>query len=138
MISIAEGRFGRHFDQVPLSYRLSERYDYVYASGLFQFCDDECPLYYIDTLQNMFNSARRAVAVNFLSSLRDESNKVEYELYLDPAALVSELAHISSRWIVDHSYHPGRSDFTIALIKANEESDWRRPRFSEERLGSGS
>ena len=132
MITIAEKRFGGLFAQVPISYRLTEYYDYVFASGLFQFCDEEMPQYYIDMLQNMFTYARRAVAVNFLSSLRDDRDKVNYELYLDPNALVPGLERISSRWIVDHSYHPGRADFTVALIRSSDESRWRRPNFSSD------
>lgn len=129
MITMAEKRFGKLFTQVPTSYRLTEHYDYIFASGLFQFSDRTAPRYYIEMLQNMFKYARRAVGVNFLSSLRDARDKVDYELYIDPNALVPDLEQISSRWIVDHSYHPGKADFTVALIQTGDEQFWRRPNF---------
>jgi|ERR1017187_4542260 SAM-dependent methyltransferase len=129
MIKLAENRFGPRFEQVPLGYRLDGQYDYIYASGLFQFVDDSCPLYYLDQLQNMFCCARRAVAVNFLSALRDGDNKVDDELYIDPSVLIPNLAAICDRWVVDHSYHPGKADFTVALIKAEVPYAWKRPSF---------
>lgn len=129
MISLAQSRFGELFEQVDLSYRLSESYDYVFASGLFQFSDQEDPLYYLKIIKNMYEFARRAVAVNLLSTFRDDRNKVSDELYVDPVALTIELNKVSPKWLVDHSYHPGAGDFTIALIKPDPGLTWTRPDF---------
>jgi len=133
MIALAQRRFGSHFDLVSLSHQVTAEYDYIFASGIFQFRDDARPTYFLDYLESMFRCARRAVAVNFLSALRNSENKIDDELYVEPTSIVPFLSRICNRWVIDHSYHPGKGDFTVALLKSDEDDGWRRPDFSEQR-----
>lgn len=129
MLALAEHRYGKLFSLVDVSHRLTTTYDYIFANGIFQFIDLTSPRYYIEMLRNMFEYARRAVAVTFLSSSRDDGNKVPDELYLDPASLFAHIQSLSKWWALDHGYHPGAGDFTVALLKPAEDQAWHRPHF---------
>jgi SAM-dependent methyltransferase len=102
--------------------------DYVFASGVFQFVDLVNPTYYRDLLTLFLKKSRRGVAVNFLSSLRDESEKEPGELYLAPQEVTALASSLSGFWSLDHSYHPGRGDMTVGIRVVREEQAWRRPR----------
>ncbi|MEV8513592.1 class I SAM-dependent methyltransferase [Dactylosporangium sp. NPDC051484] len=93
------------------------RYDYVFASGIFQFPDPEDPLYYLTILEQMYDISRRAVAVNFLSAQRPEAARAPDELYVDPVVAARFAAALTDRWVLDHGYHPQAGDFTLALLK---------------------
>jgi 2-polyprenyl-3-methyl-5-hydroxy-6-metoxy-1,4-benzoquinol methylase len=130
MIRIATHRHGGHFTQIPSTHCLRQDYDYIFASGIFQFVDEKNPTYFVKQLSEMVKHARAAVAVNFLSDYRDDAQKAESELYLDPKSVITTLSSLSSRWVIDHSYHPGSGDFTVALIVEPTKHVWKRPDFS--------
>lgn len=130
MIQIARQRYGLMFERVDLSHCPSDSYDYVFASGIFQFQDPVEPDYYMDIIRNMYKFARRAVAVNFLSAFRDARGRVASELYVDPAVLCNKISTICPHWIIDHSYHPGLGDFTVALMSPDPLTKWNRPDFT--------
>ena len=89
--------------------------DYVFASGIFQFADPADPLYHHRLVGSLFHRCRTAVAVNFLSALRDGSARDPEELYLSPAEAVDLATSLSGKWVLDHSYHPERGDLTLAI-----------------------
>lgn len=89
--------------------------DYVFASGVFQFADPAEPLYYRRLVRSLFGRCRTALAVNFLSALRNEEAKAEDELYLSPATAADLASSLSGRWVLDHSYHPDRGDLTVSV-----------------------
>lgn len=92
--------------------------DYVFASGIFQFADVAEPLYYRRLVEALFQRCRVAVAVNFLSALRDESARDPDELYLSPTEAADLASSLSGKWMLDHSYHPHRGDLTLAIHHA--------------------
>ncbi|NTW34228.1 MAG: TIR domain-containing protein [Bacteroidetes bacterium] len=103
-------------------------YDYIIASGIFQYKDDKNPKYYLDICRELYARAKIGISVNFLSSYRDKQQMSEGELYLDPSEVINELRKISGYWNIDHSYHPGLGDFTIALHRPIPNSNpWLRP-----------
>jgi len=117
-------RFARcDFDEVEF-----EPADYVVASGIFQFQDNANPAYYKALAKALFEKARIAFAANFLSSLRPDSEKIDSELYLHPKDISELAASLSPSWAVDHSYHPGFGDVTIAAFHTAENQSWARPR----------
>lgn len=89
--------------------------DYVFASGVFQFTDATEPLYYRRLVEALFRRCRVALAVNFLSVLRDDAAKDPEELYLSPAEVVELVTRLSGKWVLDHSYHPERGDLTVSV-----------------------
>lgn len=102
--------------------------DYVFASGVFQFADKDDPLYYVRLTRELVSRCRIGAAVNFLSALRAESEKTSDELYLHPLEVADLGASLSSRWVLDHSYHPGQGDMTLGIVvRANSATPWRRP-----------
>lgn len=129
LIGIAEHRFGPHFQRVDLSHQLSTTFDYIFASGIFQFSDPHDPNYHLPMLAHMFARSRRGVAVNFLSNARSDENKDRHELYLDPSSLIGHAQALSVWWALDHAYHPGAGDFTLALLRPQGQTNWRRPDF---------
>ncbi|MGH3564702.1 MAG: class I SAM-dependent methyltransferase [Pseudonocardia sp.] len=126
MISIARQRYLQRFDVVDLTFKPEPlQYDYIFASGLFQFRDAASPNYYVKLLRAMYHGVRIAAAANFLSSYRAAVQKSKAELYVDPQAIISILRSISQTWVMDHGYHAGAGDFTVALLKS--EKSWTRP-----------
>ncbi len=89
--------------------------DYVFASGIFQFADPDEPLFFRRLVGSFLERCRTAVAVNFLSALRDDAAKDPDELYLSPAEAAGLASSLSDRWVLDHSYHPDRGDLTIGI-----------------------
>lgn len=105
-----------------------EQADYVVASGVFQFRDRAYPRYYESLALALFQRARLAFAANFLSSLRETREKTPTELYLHPCRAAQLAASLSPLWILDHSYHPGCGDLTVAAFHTDVRSRWTRPR----------
>jgi SAM-dependent methyltransferase len=103
--------------------------DYVFASGIFQFVDNSEPQYYYRLVQALFAKCRSGIAANFLSALRDDSEKHADELYLRPQNVVDMASSISGRWALDHSYHPGRGDMTVGILAATDATQWKRPKL---------
>lgn len=102
-------------------------YDYIIASGIFQYRDEDNPKYYLDVCRELYARAKVAVSFNFLSKHRDTSHMSEGELYLDPMKVIDELRKISGYWNLDHSYHPGFGDFTVSLHRPTPNlSPWIR------------
>jgi hypothetical protein len=89
--------------------------DYVFASGIFQFADPDDPLYYRRLAEALYQRCRVALAVTFLSALRDRSARDPDELYLTPGEAADLASSLSGTWVLDHSYHPDRGDLTIAV-----------------------
>jgi len=117
MVELATARGAPDVAALPPGHAPEGSYDYVFASGIFQFKDPDDPLYYLQILEQAYDISRRAVAVNFLSALRPEEARAPDELYADPAVLVRFAAALTDRWVIDHGYHPQAGDFTLALLK---------------------
>ncbi|WP_433045181.1 class I SAM-dependent methyltransferase [Dactylosporangium sp. CS-033363] len=117
MVALAESRGVPGVSLLPPSQAPGGSYDYVFASGIFQFADPADPLYYLSTLEQAYDISRRAVAVTFLSAQRPAEARAPDELYADPAVLARFAAALTDRWRIDHSYHPNGGDFTLALFR---------------------
>ena len=92
--------------------------DYVFASGIFQFADPAEPHYYRTLVASLFSRCRIAVAVNFLSAMRDPAARDPEELYVTPAEAAGLASSLSGKWVLDHSYHPDRGDMTLGVRAA--------------------
>jgi SAM-dependent methyltransferase len=120
MVELARSRGAPGIDLVALDHLDHVgpgNFDYVLASGIFQFRDPADPLYHLNILDQGYDISRRAIAANLLSALRPEHDKAADELYADPATIARFAAAVTDRWTIDHSYHPHAGDFTIALLK---------------------
>ncbi|MGI5242810.1 class I SAM-dependent methyltransferase [Dactylosporangium sp. CA-139066] len=117
MVELATARGAPHVAALPAGQAPGGSYDYVFASGIFQFKDPDDPLYYLQILEQAYDISRRAAAVTFLSALRPEAAKADDELYADPSVLARFAAALTDRWVIDHAYHPQGGDFTLALLK---------------------
>jgi SAM-dependent methyltransferase len=128
MIEIAKNLHNANFQIIDLDQTDFGNVDYVFASGVFQYKDQIKKDYYVNLLKRLFERCNVAIAVNFLSSLRDDSEKVSEELYLHPSLVIDLARSISDFWSLDHSYHPGRGDMTLTLWNRQHQANWRRPR----------
>ncbi|WP_433204704.1 class I SAM-dependent methyltransferase [Dactylosporangium sp. CS-047395] len=117
MVALAESRGVPEVSLLPPGQAPGGRYDFVFASGIFQFADPADPLYYLSILEHAYDISRRAAAVTFLSAQRPPEARAADELYADPAVLARFAAALTTRWRIDHSYHPDGGDFTIALFR---------------------
>jgi SAM-dependent methyltransferase len=115
MAELATSRGVPNVTVAPLNHTPKRRYDYVFASGIFQFQDPSDPLYFVTVLESMYDHSRRACAANFLSALGPESELPDDELLMDPATITRIAAAITDRWTLDHSYHSEAADLTVAL-----------------------
>jgi SAM-dependent methyltransferase len=115
MVELARSRGAPDIRPLPPGRMPEGRYDYVFASGIFQFPDPADPLYYLDILEHMYDSSGRAAAANFLSAQRPAAARAPDELYAEPAVLARFAAALTDRWVIDHAYHPQGGDFTLAL-----------------------
>ncbi|GAA2343872.1 class I SAM-dependent methyltransferase [Dactylosporangium salmoneum] len=116
MVELASSRGAPDVSLLPEGRAPEGTYDYVFASGIFQFEDPSDPLYYLQILEQAYDISSRAVAANFLSAERSEHAKAADELYADPSTLARFAAAVTPRWVLDHGYHPQGADFTIALL----------------------
>jgi SAM-dependent methyltransferase len=101
--------------------RQAQRFDYVVASGTFNVCQQtpqgEWRRYFYDSVIEMFELARCAVAFNVMSSAVD----FRYgHLYYADVGEMAELAGLcgTRRFLIDHSYP--LFEMTVTLFKDEE------------------
>jgi SAM-dependent methyltransferase len=117
MLAVAQTTYPATFRRIEPDSTRFPGADYVFASGVFQFLDADEPDYYRRLLPALFEKARVALAVNFLSSARPDPDHDDGQLRLDPAGVAGIAASMTSSWLLDHSYHPG--DMTLCLRTAS-------------------
>jgi cyclopropane fatty-acyl-phospholipid synthase-like methyltransferase len=127
MLDIARETHNAEFIQCSFDEINLKQAEFVVASGVFQFKDASNPNYYVQLVKGLFSKSHNALAVNFLSAKRSESEKNDYELYLEPSQVVHLAESISPMWAIDHSYHLGFGDVTMALFHADTNQVWKRP-----------
>lgn len=127
MVHMAKKKHGDHFSVIPIDSIDFPDTDYIFASGIFQFIDDDNRVYYNHLIRQLFRKCRKAVVVNFLSSERKIENTDPRELYMNPSQVVSIAQSITKFWSIDHSYHPGGGDVTLALFRMELYPEWARP-----------
>lgn len=88
-------------------------FDYLFASGIFVFREDNPERYLFSTIQKMFELCKKGVAFNSLSSWAQES--LSSEFYADPIKIIEFCKSITPRVVFRHDYHP--NDFTVYLYK---------------------
>ena len=104
------------------------QFDYVLASGIFQYRDPANDKYYADLCHEIYTRARTGISINFLSTYRDREQMTDEELYIDPGEAIAILRRITGYWTLDHSYHPGFGDFTVGLLRPMPlATPWQRP-----------
>ena len=91
----------------------NQRYDYVFASGIFYLVEHQPFEFMKKMIQKMFEMAEKGIAFNSLSSWADQ--KHENEFYANPWEVVDFCHTLSRKVVLKHDYHP--ADFTIYLYK---------------------
>ncbi|GBE29037.1 MAG TPA: class I SAM-dependent methyltransferase [Bacteroidetes bacterium] len=127
MLRQAKHKYNAEFIRCGFDDISFEPADFVVASGVFQFRDALNPAYYDQIVKDLFSKSRVALAVNFLSDTRQDSEEIDSELYLQPCQVVQLAASISPMWAIDHSYHVGFGDITMALFHWDRNQHWTRP-----------
>lgn len=98
-----------------------QNFDWVVASGIFCFPQDNWEEYVYNTLSKMYEKCNKGVAVNFLSGIHYNSGKTlaeieEYELkHAFPEDVIRLLRDITNNFTIRHDY--GFNDFTLYLYK---------------------
>ena len=92
---------------------LGDRFDYVVSSGIFYYRRNNPNCFMKNSIREMYECAKTAVAFNSLSSWCE--NQDEYEFYADPVKTIEICHGITNKVVFRHDYHS--SDFTIYLYK---------------------
>lgn len=127
MLDVARGRYDADFRLVEIDDTDFPESDYVFSSGVFQFRDLSYEYYYIDLIRSLFKKSKKSTTLNLLSALREDCSKVDDELYFSPSEALNVAVSVSPFFVLDHSYHIGSGDMTIALHRNEIRSDWIRP-----------
>ena len=93
---------------------LPETFDYVVASGIFYYRQDEPTAFMRRTVARMFELCRVATAFNTLSAWGNA--REEGEFYADPVETLAFCRTLSPWVVLRHDYHPG--DFTIYIYRS--------------------
>lgn len=94
----------------------SDKFDYVFASGIFEFKLQNQEAFVQNMLKNMFNLSKKGVAADFLSSHVDYKNKDAF--YAEPEKIFSFLKILSKRVTLRHDYMP--FEFCVYIYKKDE------------------
>ena len=118
MIESAKAHYpSGHFEQADLlEYPEDVTFDYVLASGAFNYKVPDQSLYLSTMIQKMMRLSKKGVALNVLSSLTPADQKDEsFFYYCDPAELMRLCLTFSSKVDIKTSYLP--NDCTVYLYK---------------------
>jgi ubiquinone/menaquinone biosynthesis C-methylase UbiE len=88
-------------------------FDFVFASGVFAYCDFEPYEYLKSAVESMYHTAKIGVAFNCLSTRGAQPNSDECQL--SPSIVLDVLQDISPWVTVRHDYLP--HDFTVYIYK---------------------
>jgi len=115
MIEVARKRFPETSFEVRdlLEDEVIERFDYVFASGIFYLVEDKPYDFMKKMIKKMFETARIGIAFNSLSAWADSQEKGEF--YANPFEVIEFCRTLTSKMVFKHNYHP--ADFTIFLYK---------------------
>ena len=91
----------------------NQKFDFLFASGIFVFRKDNPISYMKKTIEKMFSLAIKGIAFNSLSTFA--SNKSLNEFYADPSEIFKFCKSIDKRVVLRHDYH--KNDFTIYIHK---------------------
>ncbi len=100
-------------DGIFRNYIAIETFDYVFASGTFNLKTTNWEKETYQTLGKIWGLCRLGVAVNFLSSLHQNKNKISY--YADPSDILKFIGTLTKKFILRHDYK--NNDFTVYLYK---------------------
>jgi SAM-dependent methyltransferase len=109
------------FDVIDPTGDITEHFDVVYASGVFNLMTADSPsesLNYVrERLQNLFSITRKVLFVDFLSPdvdfQQERSQHIDYRLVLDWLVPSN-----TRRWVLRHDYLP--YEYAIVLFKDDE------------------
>jgi len=121
MVKIAKETYLNHAEfevRDILENPLKDRFDYVFASGIFALESPNWEKYTHAMLIRMFEFCTVGMGVNFLSSFTPyEMDKVSH--YVNPADILKFVCkNLSSKVILRHEYKP--NDFTIFVYRREE------------------
>jgi trans-aconitate methyltransferase len=91
----------------------AEGFDVVSANGIFYLLGESALPTMQQMIERMFSLAKRAVALNSLSSWATDQEPNEF--YADPAQTLDFCRRLTSRVVLRHDYHT--RDFTLYLYK---------------------
>ncbi len=100
------------FEEFPLE----KKFDWAFASGIFNFKLKNNDQFIKNTLSKMFSLSKKGVAVDFLSSYVDFQNGGAY--YSNPEQIFSFCKKLSRRITLRHDYMP--FEFCIYIYKNDE------------------
>jgi len=112
MVVAAKKRFDdAHFQVADLLENDAGSFDYVIASGIFYFRENDPQGYLEHTVERLFKKCRIGLAFNSLSNWSPRQDAGEF--YADPLRTVDFCRSLSPFVTLRHDYHPG--DFTIYI-----------------------
>jgi SAM-dependent methyltransferase len=93
------------------SFLSDEKFDYVFASGIFSTYTTDSMKWMIDSVCRMWNWSRKGIAFNSLSAWAGERDPNEF--YADPLEVAGDCRSLTPWISVRHDYHP--RDFSVYL-----------------------
>lgn len=91
-------------------------FDYLCASGIFFYREEDPKGYMFKVISRMFNASRKGIAFNSLSEW--STNKLECEFYADPFEVLNFCREMSPYVTLRHDYHAG--DFTVYIHRKKQ------------------
>jgi SAM-dependent methyltransferase len=93
------------------SFLTKEKFDYVFASGIFSTYTADSMEWMFSSISRMWNWSRKGVAFNSLSAWAEQQDPNEF--YADPLEVITECRSLTPWVAVRHDYHP--RDFSVYL-----------------------
>lgn len=114
VIEISKKKYpNRTFDCQSIE-EVNEKYDWIFASGIFGFNRLDWENNVEKTLTKMTEKCIKGVSVNFLSDL--STGKKDPEMYYcQPAKAIDLIKKITNKFCLRHDYRP--NDFTVYILK---------------------
>ncbi len=113
-ISVASSKYkNRKFIKCSID-DIHDKYDWVFASGIFCFNDDNWHTNTNKTLSKMFDICTKGVSVNFLSNLSTGNKDVDMK-YTDIQDIIFAIGNITNKFTIRHDYL--QNDICVYLYK---------------------
>jgi len=112
-ISVANSKYNDKFLCKSI-YKIKDKFDWVFASGIFSLGYDEWLKDTTNTIIKMFDTCKKGIAFNCLSSLSNKNIDPDNK-FVDINEIVPIISRLTNKFSIRHDYLP--NDVTFYLYK---------------------
>jgi cyclopropane fatty-acyl-phospholipid synthase-like methyltransferase len=114
VINISKQKYQKSRFDTKTIFEETERFDWIFGSGIFGFRHDDWTNYVTEHLKRMYELSNKGFAVNFLSILSSGKKDMDM-MYSDPKEISGVVSSLTSKFIIRHDYRP--NDMTVYILK---------------------